>query len=773
MKAVSNDFKSAIKQMGRQIDAKVTYTLNNEEIELGANELNSVTPHYEGGILKSVMKQLDLDSNADIPVGTILEAQFGVLVGNQYEYLSLGQYVVFSSEKQEDLGSYRIVCYDKMLYSMKDYETFATYPITIRNYIDALCDHIGLVFANESEIFPNYDKTIPSELYLDASGGSLNYTFRDVLDQLAQVTASTICINDDGELELRYITDTEEEIDEESLKDINVNFGESYGPINTIVFSRSADADKIHYPTILPANPIEIKISDNQILNGDDRADYFADIYGVLNGLEYYTNDFTSTGITYLDLCDRYDVKIGSNTYSCVMLNDDIQITQGLVENIHTDLPETSVTDYNTTTQDDRTQNRTTLIVDKVNGEIRALTTKTEQLEESIEVLRADLDTNVAIVSVDSSNKPFASKTYEINYSVKYLGEPLLTGYSVSTSDSHTGITTDFTTLGTLKFIVSNATAITTADNKYTITFSYTNSGTTFTSIRTVMISTLESESEQNVIISITEPEDKSVLWYNQTDNTLKKYNPEITIYELTEDTTFAEDKSYYELVNDEYLLIDYDSTTHKYTLDDGTVYSVGDTIPSNKIYVQETSGGDWSEVNNNSDDILRVENMITGEDGLNSKYTSLEDRIKDAETDLTNKVDSATYQDKITEIERKQTNTYIKDEIRDIVTGVGVGGLTVTAVKSFSATFDMNGMHYQKSTNDTISTINEQGLRVDDKSNNELFFAGVREGTSTSIVQTSNLNSSTYVIFGNNKGRLQEFTDPDTQLTGVGLFLL
>ena len=99
MKAHTNDFKNAIKQFGREIDSKITYTLNDAEIELGGEELNSVSVHYEGAILKSVMKQLDIDSNVEIPVGTILTYQFGLKIEDEYEYINYGNYIVYSTHK--------------------------------------------------------------------------------------------------------------------------------------------------------------------------------------------------------------------------------------------------------------------------------------------------------------------------------------------------------------------------------------------------------------------------------------------------------------------------------------------------------------------------------------------------------------------------------------------------------------------------------------------------------------------------------------------------
>ena len=76
MKKHTNDFKEEIKKFGRQLDSKITYTQDNQVIELGKEQLNSITPHYEGSILKSVMKQLDIDSNVEIPEGTIINYKF-------------------------------------------------------------------------------------------------------------------------------------------------------------------------------------------------------------------------------------------------------------------------------------------------------------------------------------------------------------------------------------------------------------------------------------------------------------------------------------------------------------------------------------------------------------------------------------------------------------------------------------------------------------------------------------------------------------------------
>lgn len=217
MKTHTNDFKNQIKTLGREIKATISYGSTVLE-----EELFSITPHFEANLLKSVMKQLDIESSVSIPVGTIINCQIGIKVNNSYEMLDYGNYVVYSVERQEDLNNYKIIAYDKMLYAMKDYEELnITYPITIANYLSAIASELGLLV--ESNVYYNSSLTIPADLYKD-----LGYTYRDILDEIAEATGSIICINSNDKIEVRYPTNTGDTINEEFLKDINVNFNEKY-----------------------------------------------------------------------------------------------------------------------------------------------------------------------------------------------------------------------------------------------------------------------------------------------------------------------------------------------------------------------------------------------------------------------------------------------------------------------------------------------------------------------------------------------------------------
>lgn len=167
------------------------------------------------------------------------------------------------------------------------------------------------------------------------------------------------------------------------------------GPINSIVLARASNSDKIYKKdqTSIDKNGLcELMIKENQFMNFNDRADYLQELSDKLFGVEYYLNDFVSTGIMYYDLLDMYNVEIFGKTYNCLMLNNEQDITQGLEENIHTDRPETSETDYTKADKTDRKINQTNLIVDKQNQKIEGVISQIGDRSEKTTTITADID---------------------------------------------------------------------------------------------------------------------------------------------------------------------------------------------------------------------------------------------------------------------------------------------------------------------------------------------------------------------------------------------
>lgn len=162
---------------------------------------------------------------------------------------------------------------------------------------------------------------------------------------------------------------------------------EKYGPINSIVLSRSAESDNVYLrdEESITANGLtEIKIIDNQIMNFNNRSEYLQGILDKLDGLTFWINEYDSTGITYYDLLDKYSVKIGNTTYPCLMLYDEIDVSQGLKELVHTDEPKETKTDYTKADKTDRKINQAYIIIDKQNQTIESVVQNVEDVQEDI-----------------------------------------------------------------------------------------------------------------------------------------------------------------------------------------------------------------------------------------------------------------------------------------------------------------------------------------------------------------------------------------------------
>ena len=363
MRTHTSNFKNEIGTYGRQINGRIyvysNYNLITEDSDLILTEdnLELITEQFNkntktlinsesiysidiiknGQLLKSLMKQCNFEADVDLKVGTAITPELSVLVNGSYEYLNYGDYIIYSKEYNADTKSWNYVCYDMMLYSMVKYDGLnVTYPLTIRDYINAVATKIGLTFANNNDTFTNYNQQVLKDIFK-----SQNVTYRDILDKLSEITASNILINDNNELELGYPSETNDTIDENYLKDRNVAFGEQFGPINKVVIVDS-DSDISYLAQSQTEGITQINIRDNLFtLNGNQNT-IAQNILNKLDGLYYSINDFTTTGICYYDFLDVFNVSVEETIYKCLLLNNEIHITTGISENIYTDKVEDS-----------------------------------------------------------------------------------------------------------------------------------------------------------------------------------------------------------------------------------------------------------------------------------------------------------------------------------------------------------------------------------------------------------------------------------------------
>lgn len=419
MKIITNEFKEEIAQLGRQIDFKINLHINDKLITqdnqfiitqdnmhliveqfneddidetIGAEDIYNATIVNKGNLLSTMMKEFDFEISEELRLGDVVDCSFGLKVGEEYEYINYGKYIIFSKEKNEDTNTYSYVAFDSMLLSMVEVDdTSIIQNVTVQQAIENICDKVGLsvnITSADVENYPNLENVINENAF-----NGIEMTYRDVLNMICQCLGLSMIV-EDKELKLKALNDEiVDTFDEHYLKDTNVKFSDKY-MINSVVLSRSEDNDTIYRrdENSINENGVhEFKIKDNLIMQYDDREDYIDEIFEQLNGIEYYINDFLSTGITYLDWLDFYNVEIDGNVYKCLMLNDEIKIQQGLEETIYTEMPPETVTNYKTSGKTDK---EVSFIVDKQNGEIKSRVTQGE-LESTIEQTASSIGLSV------------------------------------------------------------------------------------------------------------------------------------------------------------------------------------------------------------------------------------------------------------------------------------------------------------------------------------------------------------------------------------------
>ena len=419
MTAEQTALKTALETYGRTIDLEISYGTTT----LTSKDIVSFTPSYEGSILTAIMKQVEIELDgvggpeyAEAIKGERLSIKLYVKGGEITAEKDYGTFIVKDAEYNDENNSVKLICYDLLLPSMSTYSSVIGFPATLGAYLQALCDFLGITLAT-----PTF---VNSEVIIDEEKYNADYTYRDVLTEIAQAAGGTIALKND-ELFVLYPAASEAIIEPSNLKSITV--GEIYGPVNSVVLARTPQEDNIYKKDAAAETICEIKIENNQLMDSH-REDFIEGIYNALYGLSYYPHDVESFGIGILDICDLFTIEtLDGKTYTALHLSSETTINQGLIERTKGAAPAATETDYKAASETDRRINKTILRVDKQEGLIQGLITKTEsktneltgQLEEikkSVETTMSAEDIKILVsTSVEGKDSIKTSMGYTLN----------------------------------------------------------------------------------------------------------------------------------------------------------------------------------------------------------------------------------------------------------------------------------------------------------------------------------------------------------------------
>lgn len=371
MIAISNDFKTAMKQPVKELDAYIK--LDEDNKITSADDLISFKISCDTGMCKTAMRKLESKYLGEHNLlGQWVHVGFGVKLPNgTFEYLDYGSFLITEITTTKDTGVTQIIGYDKMINSMTKYSKLnIEYPITLYEYTQILCSRCGLVLGNET--FTHADWLINQELWENING----ITYRDILVQIAQVTASTCIISNDDKVYFKSIYNTEESLTYDNMKKLTLE--PIYGEINSVVLSRTPQEDNIYMrdKESIQANGLtEYKIENNEIID-KDRDNAMTPIYNALHGISYYPFETTTEGLGWYEIADNFDIiNDTGDTFNTTLFNFSITIDGGIKEILKTVAETKTQTQYQYATTIAKRVKNTEIIVNKQEQYIEELVT--------------------------------------------------------------------------------------------------------------------------------------------------------------------------------------------------------------------------------------------------------------------------------------------------------------------------------------------------------------------------------------------------------------
>lgn len=285
-----------------------------------------------------------------------------------------GTFYVDNIEPIQEKIKIKLSCYDLAQKFEKLYDSSKfTFPLTLKAWRNAICTEVGVEYDNTD--FPNSDYELSNEPYIKKDA-----TYKDVIKLIAQASSCWTIIDYDDKLYFNWFNNTLIEV--QDWFDLTTE-DEPTDPVNIVVLGRGVVEDNVIYPETEPANPKEIRIDSNDILDLN-RKKMIVPIYNQVKDFKYMVFSMKTIGflnakignkIKYPDL---YNNKKESYImcHKLTFLGGDYSDKRNYTSQFEAvELDETS-TNYKYAESIEERIDKTEIITNKLNGEIRSITTK-------------------------------------------------------------------------------------------------------------------------------------------------------------------------------------------------------------------------------------------------------------------------------------------------------------------------------------------------------------------------------------------------------------
>ena len=372
-------YNEIIQKVGKRITKHVYYIKNNVTTNVSDDNIDKIKFDTQTPLIGTSINGCELTLKEKIDGDIYVQ-----IVARYQQYQDTKTYGPFNLKEEPKYDAskktYLHKTFDSLLKSMVDYQPLnITYPCTVYSFFTNLVSTLG--YTNNIQSLPNGEQLIPFDIY-----NNIGFTYRDVLNDIA-VANGVLFYIDINEIKIATLGNNPITIDDDILKNQNIDFGEHYGPINSIVLSRSGESDNVYIwdeESILQNGMHEFKIVDNQLMNENNRSDYLPKLLEQLDNIEYDIYDTELVGFGELYPLQSVTFNTNNKTYNSYIFNNEITLTTGYKQAIYNDMPEQSETDYKSADKTDKKINQAYIIVRKNTAEIEALTSTTQIISNEI-----------------------------------------------------------------------------------------------------------------------------------------------------------------------------------------------------------------------------------------------------------------------------------------------------------------------------------------------------------------------------------------------------
>lgn len=393
MHNISNKVKEALKHNVREIRGYIKF---DDNIIYNANDLEEIKISCESSLFKSAMKKVEIQlSNVYNIVDKMVEVGFGVKVDEEYQYIKLGMFKIEKNTISE-LNKTVLVGYDLMKDTMINYRSLdADYTnMNLKKYIELIGETLQIEIISNECI--NLNKMVKEDLFKNIS----KVTYRDIIEQIAEATATTALITPDNKLYFKTIKQTNEILTPHNL--ISRKIEKKFGKINSVVLSRTPQEDnffKRDEEAILQNGLNEWRIENNEFID-KERPKWINELYNALYGLSFYPFETKTIGLGYLEICDALNMNLenGEPLYNILILGYTITINSGLRETLYCKAPNSTTTKYNYATNVEKRLKLAEIIVDKQKQEITNIvkdnddkTKKITEIYQNLSVIKSQI----------------------------------------------------------------------------------------------------------------------------------------------------------------------------------------------------------------------------------------------------------------------------------------------------------------------------------------------------------------------------------------------